>query len=91
MTGTRLWLSALADEMGLKEKDGQGFRPWTTPQGQVGGYTYTLVAPGGGELIFSSIRNAGHLVPTVQASRSLQLFTSLLGGNTPDGLPLGTA
>lgn len=44
------------------------------------GYTYAAT---GAQLTFATVRNAGHLVPTTQGSRGLQLFTTWLSGQYP--------
>eukprot|EP01111_Echinosteliopsis_oligospora_P005467 TRINITY_DN1881_c0_g1_i1.p1 TRINITY_DN1881_c0_g1~~TRINITY_DN1881_c0_g1_i1.p1 ORF type:complete len:459 (-),score=135.72 TRINITY_DN1881_c0_g1_i1:75-1451(-) len=65
ITGTRIWLSKL----NLKET--AGWRPWIGSSGQVGGYTTKYDG-----LTFSSVRNAGHLVPGTQPQRALDLISS---------------
>jgi hypothetical protein len=73
-TGTRLWLSALGFPVET------AFHPWNTPQGQVGGYAYSFRAPSGALLYYTTVRNAGHLVPMTQASRAIQMFSAFLAG-----------
>lgn len=79
-TGTRLWLSAFAQEYGLTEMSSQPFRAYNTPAGQVAGWTYSLQAANGAVIEFASVRNAGHLVPATQGSRGLQMFNTFLSG-----------
>lgn len=76
-TGTRFWLQALGWPVTT------AFHPYNTPDQQVAGWSYTLTAPSGGNLTFASVRNAGHLVPTFQGSRGLQLFSTWITGGNP--------
>jgi len=67
ITGTRMWLDELALNITAP------FTPWTAPDGQVGGYV--TVYDG---LTFTSIRNAGHMVPGTQPLRALTMFSNFL-------------
>lgn len=73
-TGTRLWLAALGLPIDT------AFHPWNTPQGQVGGWAYSYKAGSGAILSYATVRNAGHLVPTTQASRAIQMFSTFITG-----------
>lgn len=64
LAGTRRWIKSL--NLGVKE----GWRPWYTQSGQVGG---RVVAYDG--LTFSTVRAAGHMVPYTQAARAAHLFS----------------
>jgi len=79
--GTRMWLNDLAQQLGLNVS--VAWHPYNTPQSQVAGWSFTLTAPNGAQLTFASVRNAGHLVPTIQGSRGLQLFTTWVSGQSP--------
>lgn len=75
-TGTRLWLSAL----NLPIKAGADFHPYNTPDQQVAGWSWTYAGPNNSNLHFASVRNAGHLAPALQGSRTLQMFATFLSG-----------
>jgi serine carboxypeptidase-like clade 2 len=75
-TGTRLWLSTLGWPTTT------AFHPWYTPENQIGGWAYTFTSPWDTQLHYATVRNAGHLVPELQASRALQMFTTFLAGNS---------
>eukprot|EP01138_Halocafeteria_seosinensis_P013962 gb/GECG01014257.1/.p1 GENE.gb/GECG01014257.1/~~gb/GECG01014257.1/.p1 ORF type:complete len:508 (+),score=49.11 gb/GECG01014257.1/:1-1524(+) len=66
ITGTRAWLEVL--DLPVKS----GWRSYTV-DGQVGGYTLEYEG-----LTFTSVRNAGHMVPYMQQSRALHIFTQFL-------------
>lgn len=66
VTGTRAWLNYLPLKV-VKE-----WRPWTL-NNQVGGYVTEY-----DKLTFSTIRNAGHMVPYTQPARGLHLFESFI-------------
>lgn len=68
--------------LGRRASGGRPRVPPTFRLLQVGGYAYILANPSGngGRLHFSSVRNAGHLVPELQGQRSLQLFAAFLNG-----------
>lgn len=70
--GTRDWIAS------MNLPDLVPFQSWITPQGQVGGWNYTLDAGNNARLQFASIRSAGHLAPYTQGSRSIQLFSQYL-------------
>ncbi|KAG0453985.1 hypothetical protein HPP92_025289 [Vanilla planifolia] len=53
------------------------WRAWYTNQ-EVGGYTVGYKG-----LVFATVRDAGHLVPTFQSERALTLFKSFLNGTLP--------
>lgn len=74
-TGTRAWLDA------LNMTTTAALHSWTTTTGQVGGWTRTLVDNGvdNATIVFATVRNAGHMVPSTQASRALELFIAFLG------------
>ncbi|KQJ86054.1 serine carboxypeptidase-like 40 [Brachypodium distachyon] len=55
------------------------WRPWYTPQREVGGYVQQYE----GGFTFASVRGAGHLVPSFQPKRALVLFYSFLKGVLP--------
>ncbi|XP_051188152.1 serine carboxypeptidase 1 [Lolium perenne] len=59
------------------------WRPWYTPQSEVGGYAQQYE----GGFTFASVRGAGHLVPSFQPQRSLVLFYSFLKGVLPPAFP----
>ncbi|KAK1631480.1 hypothetical protein QYE76_005795 [Lolium multiflorum] len=59
------------------------WRPWYTPQSEVGGYAQQYE----GGFTFASVRGAGHLVPSFQPKRSLVLFYSFLKGVLPPAFP----
>ncbi|CAG9459997.1 unnamed protein product [Pedinophyceae sp. YPF-701] len=61
--GTRVWVRRLM----LKQTESWG--PWYDSNGQVGGYR-----AGYGSLWFSTVRNAGHMVPYTQPERSVDLL-----------------
>jgi len=67
VTGTRIWLSKL----NLKQK--AAWKPWIGSSGQVGGYTTQYDG-----LTFTTVRNAGHLVPGTQPQRALDMFTAFI-------------
>ena len=64
--GTRAWLA----QLGLTETAAS--RPWSLG-GQVGGWVTQYK-----ELTFSTVRNAGHMVPETQGARALALVNSFL-------------
>jgi len=66
-TGTKMWI-----EM-LDLKVSKPFKPWTAPDGQVGGYV--TVYDG---LTFNIVRDAGHMVPGTQPLRALTMFSKFL-------------
>ncbi|KAK3133554.1 hypothetical protein QOZ80_6AG0537990 [Eleusine coracana subsp. coracana] len=55
------------------------WRPWYTPDNEVGGYVQQY----DGGFTFASVRGSGHLVPSFQPKRSLVLFYSFLKGMLP--------
>ena len=79
-TSTRAWFTR------LNLTTVTPLHPWATPEGQVGGWAATYVSVGGGPaasnatLMYATVRNAGHMVPSTQPSRALQLFTTFLSG-----------
>ena len=83
---TRRWIAA----MGGKAKVA-GWRLWQDSRGQIGGYTEaykasasparsqeSAKAPAEGELVFATVRGAGHMVPTYQPLRAFELFRAFL-------------
>jgi serine carboxypeptidase-like clade 2 len=90
-TGTRMWLRNLGQMVGWQEKPNYGYRAYLTPNGQLAGHSVTYVAPNKAELTFATVRNAGHLVPDVQASRGLQMFSTFLQGPFPSATPTPAA
>eukprot|EP00850_Spirogloea_muscicola_P004289 SM000018S03654 [mRNA] locus=s18:574394:578664:- [translate_table: standard] len=78
--GTRLWIRQLVHERILKRTS--QWTPWYLKR-QVGGYTEEF---NDGRFVFATVRNAGHMVPYTQPSRSLELFRSFLLGR-PIGAP----
>ena len=48
-----------------------GWRPWMA-DGQLAGFTYA-VAPALGDLVFATVRGAGHQVPQFQGARALEM------------------
>ena len=81
-TSTRAWLGQ------LNLTTATPLHAWNTPEQQVGGWSTTFTAPGVGPagenatLHFVTVRNAGHMVPSTQPSRALQLFNAFLAGTT---------
>lgn len=67
--GTRRWLASLQLPI-LKE-----WRPWYSHTGQVGGYVEIFEG-----LTFSTVRNAGHMVPYTQAERAFYMFSHWIQG-----------
>ncbi|XBH70481.1 hypothetical protein VPH35_098133 [Triticum aestivum] len=57
------------------------WRPWYTPDNEVGGYAQQYE----GGFTFSSVRGAGHFVPSFQPKRSLVLLYSFMKGVLPPG------
>lgn len=53
------------------------WRPWLSSTGQIGGWTMRWAA-GGGQLVFATVRGAGHMVPAFQPLRAFELFYSFL-------------
>lgn len=51
---------------------------------QIGGWSISWES-----LVYSTVRGAGHMVPTFQPARALQLFTSFLAGDV--GPPTDTS
>ena len=78
---TRRWIAAMQGKVKV-----QGWRLWLDSRGQIGGYTEQYSARGAaadaqlrsGELIFATVRGAGHMVPTYQPLRAFELFRSFL-------------
>nr|CAB3453628.1 unnamed protein product [Digitaria exilis] len=60
------------------------WRPWYTPDNEVGGYVQQYK----GGFTFASVRGSGHLVPSFQPKRSLVLFYSFLKGMLPPAVSL---
>ncbi|KAL3160668.1 hypothetical protein ABBQ32_010584 [Trebouxia sp. C0010 RCD-2024] len=67
--GTRRWVASLQLPI-VKE-----WRPWYSHTGQVGGYVEVYDG-----LTFSTVRNAGHMVPYTQAERAYYLFSHWIHG-----------
>jgi len=67
VTGTRAWLRTL--NLTVAEP----WAPWIAPNKQVGGYVTVYKG-----LTFTTVREAGHMVPTTQPSRALAMFNSFL-------------
>ncbi|KAL3160666.1 hypothetical protein ABBQ32_010583 [Trebouxia sp. C0010 RCD-2024] len=67
--GTRRWVASLQLPV-VKE-----WRPWYSHTGQVGGYVEVYDG-----LTFSTVRNAGHMVPYTQAERAYYLFSNWIHG-----------
>ncbi|DBA89195.1 TPA: hypothetical protein ACH3X1_016344 [Trebouxia sp. C0004] len=67
--GTRRWLASLELPI-IKE-----WRPWYSHTGQVGGYVEVYDG-----LTFSTVRNAGHMVPYTQAERAYYMFSHWIHG-----------
>ncbi|CAM0951704.1 unnamed protein product [Alopecurus aequalis] len=59
------------------------WRPWYTPDSEVGGYAQQYE----GGFTFALVRGAGHLVPSFQPKSSLVLFYSFLKGVLPSAFP----
>lgn len=68
VVGTRRWVAGL----GLKEE--LSWRAWESNRGQVGGYVVHYE----GGMVFSSVRNAGHMVPYTQAERAFTMVKRFL-------------
>ncbi|KAL6844875.1 hypothetical protein ACP4OV_025534 [Aristida adscensionis] len=60
------------------------WRPWYYPDKEVGGYIQQYE----GGFTFSTVRGAGHMVPSFQPKRSLVLFYSFLKGVLPPKVSL---
>lgn len=69
VTGTRAWL----DQLNLTTV--APWAPWLAPDGQVGGYVTEYDG-----LTFTTIRNAGHMVPGTQPLRAVTMFRNFLQG-----------
>ncbi|KAF8698625.1 hypothetical protein HU200_034870 [Digitaria exilis] len=54
------------------------WRAWYSDDGEVGGYVVEYKG-----LVFSTVRGAGHMVPTYQPHRAFTLFSSFLQGKLP--------
>ncbi|XP_006650145.1 serine carboxypeptidase 1-like [Oryza brachyantha] len=54
------------------------WRPWYSDDNEVGGYVVGYKG-----LVFATVREAGHMVPTYQPQRALTLFSSFLQGTLP--------
>ncbi|CAK8673770.1 uncharacterized protein LOC143469644 [Clavelina lepadiformis] len=66
-TSTRRWLAKL----NLTKR--HSWRPWTDSRGQVGGHWVVY-----DELVYSTVRNAGHEVPAFQPQRAYDMFSNFL-------------
>jgi len=66
ITGTRAWIGSL--QLTVENP----WRPWNL-ENQVGGYTVEYAG-----LTFASVRNAGHMVPSTQPARALEMFNSFI-------------
>lgn len=55
--------------------------PWRSSQGEVGGFAETY-----DNLTLVSVRGAGHLVPSYEPVRALDLFSAFLGGEPPPSI-----
>ncbi|KAG6557705.1 hypothetical protein Mapa_000470 [Marchantia paleacea] len=78
-SATRRRVEKLSHETGLRITS--HYQPWYTDN-QIGGWTVSY----GPNLLFATVRGAGHFVPTDQPVRALRLFSSFLSDL---GLPLG--
>ena len=67
--GTKSWLKQL--DLTVAEP----WRPWTGPDEQVGGHVTVY-----DRLTFTTIRNAGHMVPYMQPARAFHMFDKFLKG-----------
>lgn len=56
------------------------WHPWLTAQQETGGFAFTLAGPNKSQLHFATVRGAGHLVPTTQNSRGLQMAETFVNG-----------
>ena len=72
--GTRNWIALLERNGDIKET--RSWFPWTDSASQVGGYEVQY----GPLFTFTTVRGAGHMVPTDQPLRALDLFTRFLKG-----------
>lgn len=68
VTGTRNWLR-YGNFTAIN-----AWRPWLTDDKQTGGFTQSYE----GNLVFASVRGAGHMVPIDQPKRSFELFSRFL-------------
>uniref|UniRef100_A0A7S2TRU3 Carboxypeptidase n=1 Tax=Lotharella oceanica TaxID=641309 RepID=A0A7S2TRU3_9EUKA len=71
--GTRRWI----DELGLPVKS--SWKPWTV-SGQVAGYRTVYQGGVNNTFTFTTIRNAGHMVPRHQPRQALHMIKSFLAG-----------
>lgn len=69
-TGTRSWL----DYLDLTVAD--DFHSWTGSDGEVAGYATVYK-----EMSFTTIRDAGHMVPSDQPRRALDMVSNFINGN----------
>ena len=70
--GSRNWIAAFEGTGDIKET--KSWAPWTDSTSQVGGYEVQY----GESFIFTTVRGAGHMVPSTQPGRAYDLFTRFL-------------
>jgi len=69
VTGTRAWLRSLHLPIS------KPWRPWYDARKQVGGYVTVYKG-----LTFTTVRNAGHMVPETQPERAFAMFSKFIKG-----------
>ena len=78
-TGTEAWTAAFAESQGMREL--HGWTPWHTGDHQVAGYAvhYQGGRQGGGaQLVYATVKGAGHMVPSSKPAEALAMFDRFL-------------
>ncbi|KAL5467601.1 hypothetical protein EMCRGX_G031856 [Ephydatia muelleri] len=69
--GTQAWIGNLTQYLQIKED----WKPWMDSTSQVGGRVVHY-----DKMTFATVRNAGHMVPSFQPLRALEMFSQFLSG-----------
>ncbi len=75
---SKRWVVEMKGDRTLRER----WRRWMGKDGQIGGWTMRWNVGQSGDLIFATVRGAGHQVPTYQPQRAFALFEKFLLGGT---------
>ena len=78
---TERWTSFLASRENFTTLSAWG--AWTVDEMVAGYATRYRASGGGGNVTFSTVKAAGHMVPQTQPKRALELFRSFIGGTPP--------